>query len=246
METQGTVTGWIDDLHHPDPNVREDAAWRIWDHYTPKLLELARRRIGPRLRGRVDPDDVIQSVYRSFFRRRTPGAPRPQNRDELLSWLIRGTLNKVCNAASYHQAECRDLRHERSLADDRGDVPLPTWMLEHMGRGEPTPDEAAAFAEDLEGWFRLLPADLAQVARWKFEDYSNAEIAARLRRTVRAVEFSLQRIRRRLAPALDPDRFASCPDGPNCPDAGGGGEAGSDSTPPRGETTGSERASASA
>jgi DNA-directed RNA polymerase specialized sigma24 family protein len=43
------------------------AATEIFDRYVARLMELARRRISPKLGRRVDPDDVVQSAYRSFF-----------------------------------------------------------------------------------------------------------------------------------------------------------------------------------
>jgi len=39
------------------------------ERYTQRLLALARRQLPERVRSRVDAEDVVQSVYRSFFRR---------------------------------------------------------------------------------------------------------------------------------------------------------------------------------
>ncbi len=45
----------------------------VVDRYTQGLLEVARRQLPDRVRRRVDPEDVVQSVYRSFFRRLDAG-----------------------------------------------------------------------------------------------------------------------------------------------------------------------------
>src|SRR5687768_17362056 len=41
----------------------------VLEHYTQRLLALARQRLPDKVRARVDPEYVVQSVYRSFFRR---------------------------------------------------------------------------------------------------------------------------------------------------------------------------------
>ena len=43
------------------------AAELIFDRYVRRLLALARSGIGPKLRRRIDADDVVQSAYRSFL-----------------------------------------------------------------------------------------------------------------------------------------------------------------------------------
>src|SRR5947209_331345 len=47
----------------------EDAARKIVDRYIDRLLVLARRRISQRLAPRVDAEDIVQSVFRTFFGR---------------------------------------------------------------------------------------------------------------------------------------------------------------------------------
>jgi len=43
------------------------AARQIYDRYAARLLGLARRMLAEKLAARVDPEDVVQSAYRSFF-----------------------------------------------------------------------------------------------------------------------------------------------------------------------------------
>src|SRR5713226_6239314 len=51
----------------------QEAARILFDSYVERLLPLARRRISQRLLPRVDPEDVIQSVFRTFFARLKDG-----------------------------------------------------------------------------------------------------------------------------------------------------------------------------
>src|SRR5687768_8087141 len=47
----------------------DEAARELLDRYSAQLVALARRRLGARLALKVDADDVLQSVFRTFFRR---------------------------------------------------------------------------------------------------------------------------------------------------------------------------------
>ena len=46
----------------------EQAATELFDRYVDRLIELARSRLSPKLARRLDPEDVVQSACRSFFR----------------------------------------------------------------------------------------------------------------------------------------------------------------------------------
>lgn len=57
--TQGTASG--------------DFAGAVVGRYTEQLLRLVRKQLPERLRTRMDPEDVVQSVFRSFFHRLRQG-----------------------------------------------------------------------------------------------------------------------------------------------------------------------------
>jgi hypothetical protein len=50
-----------------------DAATAVFQRFTGRLIGLSRRRIDSRLRAKADSEDVVQSVYKSFFRRSSAG-----------------------------------------------------------------------------------------------------------------------------------------------------------------------------
>jgi len=70
-------------------------------------------------------------------------------------------------------------------------------LLEQAKQGAPTPDEAAAFAEEVERWLALLPEDLRRIALYRLEGNTNAEIAAlpEMGCSLRTVERKLRLIR---------------------------------------------------
>ena len=45
----------------------QQAEEELFSRYTTQLVALARSRLSPKLAGRVDAEDVVQSAYRSFF-----------------------------------------------------------------------------------------------------------------------------------------------------------------------------------
>jgi DNA-directed RNA polymerase specialized sigma24 family protein len=188
----------VEDLRDLDPAVRNEAARQIWEQFSNRLLGLVRRHLDERVRRRADEDDILQSMYKSFCLGRRDAAPLA-SRDDLWRLLVHITLCKVANAARHNQAACRDVRREWVgwKPDADGDGPTSA-MLELMDRHEPTPDEALALADELEGLLSPLSQDLRKIALWKLEGYTNREIAGMIERTERSVELKLNIIRGRL------------------------------------------------
>ena len=51
----------------------DEAAREVFDRFARRLVGLARRRFDRRLAHRVDPEDVVQSAFKSFFVRHREG-----------------------------------------------------------------------------------------------------------------------------------------------------------------------------
>ena len=196
MGAQGSVTRLIIDLRSDEPGVREVAARLVWGRYLQELLLLARSHLSARIRCREDEEDVLQSMYKSFCIRQRRGDFDLANRDELWSLLVQITVRKVRNAANRHLQGKRDVRREDARTPDRSGEDLPGTILDQIDSDGPTPAEAALLNEALERRFQMLKdPNLRQIALWKLEGYTNAEIAAQLECTVRTVERKLERIR---------------------------------------------------
>ncbi len=197
MGAQGSVTRLIIDLRSDEPAVREVAARLVWGRYFQELLVLARNHLSARIRSREDAEDVLQSMYQSFCARQRRGDFDLSNRDQLWNLLVQITLRKARNTANRHRQAKRDVRREDtepSTDDPAGDQAVS--ILDQIDSDGPTPLEAALLNEALERRFQMLadPA-LRQIAQWKLEGYTNAEIAQTLECTLRTVERKLERIR---------------------------------------------------
>ncbi len=174
MAGSGSVTRLIHQLRSDDPQAQGLAAQEIWRRYFPPLLQLACRKLHEGIRRREDEEDVLQSMYKSFCLRQQRGDFDLVNRDELWQLLVTITLRKVRNVAKHHQRQGRDYRRDQQGA---AAPESPRSCFEEMEGSDPTPEEAALLNEQLERRLEVLPESLRQIALWKFEGYTNEEIA---------------------------------------------------------------------
>src|SRR6266404_4012065 len=126
------------------------AASEVFRRFANRLIGLARSNIESKLRPKVDPEEVVQSVYRSFFRRHGTQQFEVGSWDDLWYLLTVITLHKCSTRIDYVRAARRDVRREVSLkagAEDSG-----SWW-QAIDR-EPTPPEAAMLTELIEQMHR--------------------------------------------------------------------------------------------
>lgn len=188
MGEAGSVTVWLDRLKAGD---RSEAVDRLWGAYYARLVGLARRHLGGRVRGVADEEDVALSAMDSFVRAASAGRfPRLDDRDDLWQILFVVTARK---AADLIQAEGRQKRGGgrepvRLAGDGSAELQLPG--------GDPDPAEAALLAEEFDRLIaKLTDPTLRRIAVWKLEGYSNIEIGQKIDRSEPAVERKLRRIR---------------------------------------------------
>src|SRR5438132_1596809 len=77
-----------DRLRRRDPA----AAEHVFARYAGQLVRVAEQHISRRLAGRVDGEDVVQSVFRTFFRRAEAGQFRIDSSVQLWQLLVRITV----------------------------------------------------------------------------------------------------------------------------------------------------------
>jgi RNA polymerase sigma-70 factor (ECF subfamily) len=176
----------------------DDAAAReLFERFTHQLIGLARGRLHDGLRHKVDPEDVVQSAYKSFFLRYGAGKLEAVNWDSLWGLLTLITVRKCAERASYHRAECRDAAREVSApAQARGREEEASW-LEPFGR-EPTPLEAAVLGETVDQLLLGMDEDDRPVVELSLQGYTTREISERLGRAERTVRLLREWVRHRL------------------------------------------------
>ena len=173
----------------------EDAAAReVFERFAGRLVAMARGRFNRLLARKVDPEDVVQSAFKSFFVRLPAGKLDVGGWDGLWNLLALITLRKCADRAEYFLAERRDAARE-ATGPAGGDGP-GAWRLA-LDR-EPRPEEAAILAETVEHLFRDLGAHERPVLELSRQGYTTPEISVRLGRAERSVRRLREHIRKRL------------------------------------------------
>ncbi len=93
----------------------QDAALQLYYRYADRLMRLASKSTPAELAPRFDPEDIVQSVFRTFFRRAAKGQYEAPEGDELWKLLLVMALNKVRSRAAFHRARKRDIRKTQPL-----------------------------------------------------------------------------------------------------------------------------------
>jgi len=183
---------WVQGLSEGD----EQVVGEFWRDYGKRLQALASGYLNSRLQRREGPEDVVQSVCRTFLRRSRAGEFDLADRDALWGLLCAITLAKVRQRARYHGREKRRYDRERYLDNSRvGGKPVMDT--------EPTPAEAAEFADEMHQLLSGMEVEERQVVSMKLERFTYAEMAERLGCSERTIRRIVKRVQERLKRMLE-------------------------------------------
>lgn len=174
----------------------QDAATLLYRRYAQRLRDLAKAQCSADLARVVEPDDIVQSVFGSFFRAASQGVYQLPAGEELWKLFLVIALNKIRARARYHGAARRD--QTRTVAGTTFDLTLESVA-------------GADFAAEtllqltVEEALDRLPPNHRQAIRLRIEGFDVAEIAQRIGRSLRSTERLLQESRQRLAVLLTID-----------------------------------------
>ena len=121
----------------------QQAATELFERYANRLIGLAQRHLNERLGRRLDAEDVVQSVFNSFFVRTRDGAFILEESGELWRLLVTMTLNKLDDQIRHHTADKRNVTQENHFSSEDSLHGLSAGLLAR----EPSPEQAAALAE---------------------------------------------------------------------------------------------------
>ena len=167
----------------------EDAARQLFDRYAEQLILLARKRISQRLASRIDAEDIVQSVFRTFFHRAKQGQFHLEEPDDVVKLLARITAHKTFRQIAFHRRAKRDAGQETAQGDDAQDLLMKLMMA------EPSPEEATAFLDQLQHFFAKLADEERRILELRMEGYNNVEIAQRLGISDRKIRRLMERVR---------------------------------------------------
>jgi RNA polymerase sigma-70 factor (ECF subfamily) len=191
------MASWLQRIVTGEPGFERE----IVNRYTQRLLALARQGLPDRLRRRLDPDDVLQSVYRSFFRRFNQGEFSFAESHDVWRLLAVMTYHKVQYSVRHHQRGRRDVRRE--IAGSLGNIDRAGMR---SSEAEPGPHDVSTLFDCLENLLHELPELYRDIVVQRLEGASIAEIAATVNRSQRTVLRVLANVRDSAASELKTDR----------------------------------------
>lgn len=139
--------------------------------YSQRLSRVAEHHLSRSLSGRVEGEDVVQSVFRTFFRRVAQGEFQIDSRAQVWRLLVKITVQKARMQGRRHTAAKRHVGLEQ-----HGDV---DWLLA-LADHSPGPDDVAILMDEIEDLLRGLPALYRQVLEQRLQNSSVVETARQL------------------------------------------------------------------
>jgi RNA polymerase sigma-70 factor (ECF subfamily) len=172
-----------------------DAATQVFNRFANRLIELARRRLNPQIRQKLDPEDVLQSVFRSFFVHQAAGQITGlESWDNLWALLVVITMRKCGRRIEYFRSASRDVQREipPPLSSDESSSDSGT------SSDEPTPSEAAMLTETVEQLMNGLEGRHRDILSLSLQGYTVREISVQVSCTERTAYRVLKRVKEML------------------------------------------------
>jgi RNA polymerase sigma-70 factor, ECF subfamily len=189
MTGQSSFDALLVRLHAGD----DAAAEQVFRRFARQLIARARRHLDSVVLHKLEPEDVMQSVFKSFFTRHRNGQFHLESWNSIWGILSLITLRKCRNCTDYFYATRRDARREQRMQDSGSPVDAIELLAD-----EPTPVEAAVLTDTLEQLMRGLEDRERTIVSLHLQGYTITEISARVDRAERTVRRVLERVRMRL------------------------------------------------
>jgi RNA polymerase sigma-70 factor (ECF subfamily) len=191
MGPHDSFDGLTSHLRDGDP----EAARAVFDRFTRPLIALARTELDKRIRQKEDPEDVVQSAYRSLFVRLRDGQLDFSNWGQLWALLTVITRRKCIKRARHYGGQGRDVAREVPLGP--GNPHDGTEGLQAIDDA-PTPLHGAILADTVETILRGLDSVDRASVEYALQGYSTSEISGLVGLSERSVRRVLERVKRRL------------------------------------------------
>jgi RNA polymerase sigma factor (sigma-70 family) len=176
------------------------AAQALFELYVARLVAVVGDRLSRRFVRHVDPDDVVQSAFRSFFVGARDGRFDFERDGDLWRLLVAVALNKLRMSVRRYSTQKRSADREESVPSLDA---LCTEHLEVFAR-EPTPVEAVALADEVETLMGRLSDRERQILEMRLQGFNLEEIALETGRSERTVRRVIDKVREFLEQALPP------------------------------------------
>jgi RNA polymerase sigma-70 factor (ECF subfamily) len=172
-------------------NGSSEAAGELLESFRVRLRFLIHLRLGPKLRRRIEVDDVLQETFLRAYK--SLAAFRPREEASFLNWLEGIAHNVILDSARWMGAEKRNVDAEVELpAEVTGSAPLPSQLLARKER-----------FDRLETAMNSLAPDYREVILLaRLREIPLREVAKRMGRSADAISMLLLRAGRKLREAF--------------------------------------------
>lgn len=202
-------------LHQRFVNGSDSAAFELDKLFRQRLCSLVDREMNRIFQKRNDPEDVVQSVLKSFYLRAADGRFELKDRNSIWALLESVARNKLRKQIAADRAGKRDVYLELNDPEDvfsslETDAEAHTYLLaeaiEHALKSSGSPVQEIfqlqlydySIGEIVELVMDGLPVSYAEIFHLALQGYSKTEIAEEFGIGREAVRYKLQRIQARL------------------------------------------------
>lgn len=175
-------------------NGDEDAGRELVNRYMHRVIPLARKYIGPQMQARFDPDDVAQSVFRSFFNLAANDRFELKRSGDLWRLLAAMTANKARKRVEYELAQKRT--PERQVNRNSSFEILDS---------DPSQEEVELLVDEVRVFSQTLDPLERRILDRRLQDEGHASIAENVGCSVAKVRRVLRRIGETLEQQLGED-----------------------------------------
>jgi RNA polymerase sigma-70 factor, ECF subfamily len=170
-----------------------DAPTQLYLRYADRLLALAAKRTSPQLGRRLDSEDSVQTVFRTFFRRVAECNYDVPDGEEIWKLLLVIALNKIRDAFRHHKAAKRDVR--RTGSGETNELAIRNFA----GKDEAALEVLRMVVDEA---LKDLPAAHRRMIEMRIDGHEVAEISQEVGRSKRSVERVLQDFRTQMGELL--------------------------------------------
>ncbi len=170
----------------------DPAVGLLCERFAAHLCALARRRLDARLRGKVDPEDVVNSALRSLCLRLRDGQFAVDDWDSLCGLLVTITLRKCGRWRDYFLTAGRNVARETALGSKEG--PSGFEPAAHVEQ----PGEELLLEETIREMTRGLDEQQCRFVQLAIDGHTVSEISRQCGQDYLRVWRTLQLVRQRL------------------------------------------------
>lgn len=180
---------WLDDIIEKKDGYESAAV----EEFADRLLRLARSRLPMRIQQRVDPEDIVQSVFKSFFVRHEAQKFTFREASDVWRLLAAITWHKVQRTIRFNQQLERDVQKEVNETAPSHARPCD----------DPTASSLVVMMELTDQIMDRLPQKHQEILRLRMEEYSIDEISEAIGVSSRTVDRALALVRKVATELID-------------------------------------------